>query len=812
MTIADKLLAANAAKQSIKTALEGKGVDTSTLPFTDYGAAVANLSVGGGGGPTVTATRNVKLAGAAAAGDTVVETEVVEYSGGLELLTTGWQNVGLDQTYSQIFDDTLRTGFIAALTPDASILVIMCVQSSPATIHRYQWNASTGVYEHIGSGTSAINNHSAACSLCVSNDGSKVVLGIEDNASKTLLSFTWNGSAYVEDPDVTNGNVGRIYKVAMMGNGDRLLVVGQSSPYLHWFYWDTDRYVRGTQIAGVTRAGAKHADLSEDGLRGRAVVDYYTPSTLEWTGTTYAKVGTFPVIDPDGYPTSSGGVAFSAMSRDGLRLFLGINNEMRYYNWSEGDLAFVRGNDVDMVPAESDVVHVRFAADGLSAVAVIDTTPNAVPLVWSEVNERFEEDISITPAVPSYNNGRDTAYVGAALVFQTSPYDALRIYRRSDTQVTRYASPLTSPTSLPAGPKSIGWLDAGGAADEAVTMTAIWWADFGVFTGVPSPFASLWMGGEFYAIDGVSTAKLAKFVGDTPTVIPSGPDNVVWSAVEFNGKLYFGGLFTNVGGVARPSIASWNGTSYAALGSGVSGAGDFVRDIAVFNDQLYVGGSFLLAGGLAANSLARWNGTSWGIPAIIDLGEIQKFHVFEGNLYIATTSSQIARYNGTALTALWTLYAFGPIDSFAEFNGELYAGSASHLLKFTGSGWVSVASATSSTPRPLCAHNGKLIVGLSSGISTFGGADATGGILAYDGTDFTPLASAPLTSTSGTARVLTAVSRNGKLYVGGKFSSFSGLTTSHLAILELDNMTWVASGVNIQYAAHGVHCFVETDL
>jgi hypothetical protein len=76
--------------------------------------------------------------------------------------------------------------------------------------------------------------------------------------------------------------------------------------------------------------------------------------------------------------------------------------------------------------------------------------------------------------------------------------------------------------------------------------------------------------------------------------------------------LYAGGHFTTAGGVAASHIARWDGSSWAALGSGMN---DSVHALTVYDDgggpALYAGGYFTTAGGVAASHMARWDGSSW---------------------------------------------------------------------------------------------------------------------------------------------------------------------------------------------------------
>ena len=80
------------------------------------------------------------------------------------------------------------------------------------------------------------------------------------------------------------------------------------------------------------------------------------------------------------------------------------------------------------------------------------------------------------------------------------------------------------------------------------------------------------------------------------------------------GTLYAGGCFTTAGGNSANNIAQWNGSSWSALGSGISmqaTMATLVYALAVSGGTLYAGGDFTTAGGSAANCIAKWDGSSW---------------------------------------------------------------------------------------------------------------------------------------------------------------------------------------------------------
>ncbi|QYU66619.1 hypothetical protein J4558_16775 [Leptolyngbya sp. 15MV] len=91
-------------------------------------------------------------------------------------------------------------------------------------------------------------------------------------------------------------------------------------------------------------------------------------------------------------------------------------------------------------------------------------------------------------------------------------------------------------------------------------------------------------------------------------------------AVLPSGDLVAGGNFATAGDVSASNIARWNGSSWSALGSGVTGGGQpFVSALAVLpSGDLVAGGSFTTAGGASASRIARWNGSSWSAMMAIN--------------------------------------------------------------------------------------------------------------------------------------------------------------------------------------------------
>jgi hypothetical protein len=182
--------------------------------------------------------------------------------------------------------------------------------------------------------------------------------------------------------------------------------------------------------------------------------------------------------------------------------------------------------------------------------------------------------------------------------------------------------------------------------------------------------------------------------------------------------LYVGGSFDHVGGVPAHSLARWNGSSWVDVGGGVSGGSDTsVYALSVHDDgsgsALYVGGEFDHAGAVLASRIARWNGSAWSaLSTGVQFGSVYALSTFDDGtgsaLYIGgdffsaggVTARGIARWNGSSWSAVGnvstpiTVFALGAFD---DGSGDaLWAGgkfqsiggvAANSLARWKGSSW-----------------------------------------------------------------------------------------------------------------------------
>ncbi|MCH8478550.1 MAG: hypothetical protein LAT56_11475 [Wenzhouxiangella sp.] len=117
--------------------------------------------------------------------------------------------------------------------------------------------------------------------------------------------------------------------------------------------------------------------------------------------------------------------------------------------------------------------------------------------------------------------------------------------------------------------------------------------------------------GQIYAARGVA---IARWDGSEWTSLPGRFNGSIFALAMYQGMLYAGGVFSQINGEPALRIARFDGTDWLPVGGGITGEGGLeplVRDLKVVNGQLYVAGEFDQAGSVTANSIATWNGSNW---------------------------------------------------------------------------------------------------------------------------------------------------------------------------------------------------------
>lgn len=139
------------------------------------------------------------------------------------------------------------------------------------------------------------------------------------------------------------------------------------------------------------------------------------------------------------------------------------------------------------------------------------------------------------------------------------------------------------------------------------------------------------------------------------------------------------------------SLQVWDGTTWSALGGGVSNPVNAIYALDASN--VYAGGGFTNAGGVSANYIAKWNGTNWTVLGSGTSSIVRAIYaVNENNVYVGgsfTGLSRIAKWDGTNWTAMGTGVSGGAIITvnsiYALGANNVYAGGS-----FTTAGGVTV--------------------------------------------------------------------------------------------------------------------------
>jgi len=253
--------------------------------------------------------------------------------------------------------------------------------------------------------------------------------------------------------------------------------------------------------------------------------------------------------------------------------------------------------------------------------------------------------------------------------------------------------------------------------------------------------------------------------------------------------LYAAGDFTSTssGGVLAYRIAKWDGSSWSALGSGMSGGFDIhIHALMVFDDgsgsgpSLYAGGLFNRAGGVLVNNIAKWDGLSWSALGLGMNGSVFALTVFDdgsdsgpglyagGNFSSAggVPINRVAKWDGISWSSLGEGLTGGSVRALTVFDDltgsgpALYAGGS-----FTTTGSVAV--------NRIARWSGSSWSPLGSGVSGESNSSVNALTVFDDGSGFGPA-----------------------MYAGGFFSTAGGVSVNHIARWNGSSWSSVGSGMS----------------
>jgi len=312
----------------------------------------------------------------------------------------------------------------------------------------------------------------------------------------------------------------------------------------------------------------------------------------------------------------------------------------------------------------------------------------------------------------------------------------------------------------------------------------------------------LYAGGQMKAADGLAVSSLAKWNGQKWSALGEGVRSAarnerVLALAVMGDELIVGGKFETAGGAAANGIASWNGQTWSALGSGMT-AGSNVYALTVVGTDLYAGGDFATAGGVAVGGIAKWNGSAWSalgsgtnpggvVRALMSIGG----DLFAGGTFTSMdggSASRVARWNGSAWSALGAGTGGGNVYALAELDGELYAGGdftsagaqpANRIARWNGVEWSALGTGIDAVSvRSLGVLDGDLIVG---GRFFNAGGSPANCIARWDGAAWSTFG-VGMGAAFGDARAVDAITvDSGNLYLGGDFVTADGVNAFNAA-------------------------------
>ncbi len=357
-----------------------------------------------------------------------------------------------------------------------------------------------------------------------------------------------------------------------------------------------------------------------------------------------------------------------------------------------------------------------------------------------------------------------------------------------------------------------------------------------IFATVIQSDGKIIIGGGFTAYNGTACNRVARLNTDgsldATFIVGTGADGAVWTtAIQSDGKIIIGGGFSTYNGTACNRIARLNtdGSLDASFNVG-TGANDRIYTTAVQSDgKIYIGGWFTSYNGTACNRIARLN-TDGSLDASFNVGTGANDRIYttavqsDGKINIG---GWFTSYNGTACNRVARLNTDGSLD--ATFIVGTGADGAVWTTAIQSDGKIIIGGGFSS-------YNGSAINRIAR-LNTDGSLDATfnvgsgannyvyatvmqsdekiiigGYFTSYNGaainriTRLNTNGSRDTTFIQGTGTNntlwVTAIQSDGKIIIGGGFSSYNGTTKG--GIVRLNSNGSIDASYNAGTGVNGI--------
>jgi len=321
---------------------------------------------------------------------------------------------------------------------------------------------------------------------------------------------------------------------------------------------------------------------------------------------------------------------------------------------------------------------------------------------------------------------------------------------------------------------------------------------------------NLYVIGSFISINGVTVNGIAHWDGATWHALGTGVDITSVTThpeclATIGSTVYIAGSFTSVSGVAANMVAKWDGVSWSAVGSGLSGTGLPLCMISK-GDDIYVGGYFTSSGTTPLNNIAKWDGTTWSALGSGFGGTVNDIKFYGNDLYAcggflnsgSTAMKNVARWNGTSWISVGntlniSTYAmtFSPAMSMVGGSSNVLANlNFNNAALFKNNTWEVTSNGVDSTVECLYNDNGVIYAG---GVFSRAGGLAASRIAKWDGVKWDSLNNDIV---FGTVRAIEKIGNT--LYVGGTNLVLKDSIVGH-HLLKWDGNTWSMVGADVDY-------------
>lgn len=380
--------------------------------------------------------------------------------------------------------------------------------------------------------------------------------------------------------------------------------------------------------------------------------------------------------------------------------------------------------------------------------------------------------------------------------------------------------------------------------------------------------------GDLFAFGSTPTA-LWRRTGSTWTQFATFATGTVFDLASDNaGRLFVAGSFTQANGLPANGVATWNGSVWSSLASGLGGLPsgfNIGRAIVPMpNGRVAVAGQFASAGTVSSQNLALWDGTVWGSMGGGADDLVESLHLMRnGDLLVGGSFSSLGVYSPCVARrsgAVWTSLGSGlsgttvggipRVRDLADLvNGDAVAvGSFTHaggvlvrgVARWNGTSWSSLGSGLTGPyafgAAAVVMPNGDLIVG--GGFTAAGGVPAQN-IARWNGTTWSAIGSGTTNlvdalvvladgslvasfenyglmrwtgsawATIGTIAAGASIddlcaTPDGGLVVGGWFTAIQGVPANHVA--RWNGSSWAALGSGLPWAVSSLRVLPDGDV